>query len=270
MVGIEEVSRLSKAWISVIIGLVLPLFVIVISLTRGLPTVAYASAFTSVILLFLSFMYWELGDQIAEVSSNVSSLLENTATIDAVREANFYERFDEDTREAENHVWISYFDNKSPLDTHDEEKKEYYEELGDIIQNKSNQGVEFRRVVRAVPQLEDWVDELIEEREGISRYSLACVPDDEPRARSNSHISVQLIDDDITYFVAVGEQQESDEPRDMFVRSVELNDQWTRYYQRIWNESYEVLRRGQVQDDELQNYKDHIQSFQEEGHGEQS
>lgn len=270
MTKIEEISRISKAWISVIIGLVLPLLVILISLTRNLSTVTYASAFASVILLYLSFMYWELGDQIAEISSNVKSLLENTATIMPVREPNFYDRFDKDTLEAEKHVWISYFDNKSPLNTHDEEKREYYENLGGLIQKKSNEGVEFKRVVRAVPQLESWVDQLIDERQGISRYSLACVPDRKPEERSNSHVSVQLIDDDITYFVAVGEQQESDEPRDMFVRSVELNDQWSRYYQRIWNDSFEVLRRGQVQDDEVEAYKDHIRSLREKSNDKQS
>ncbi|MHB9288111.1 hypothetical protein ACKVMT_13860 [Halobacteriales archaeon Cl-PHB] len=268
MAGIKEISRLSKAWISVIIGLVLPLVVVLISLTRSLSTVTYASAFASVILLYLSFMYWEFGDQLANMGNKVESLLENTATVIPVREPNFYERFDEDSKEAKKHVWITYFDNKSPLDTHDSDKKEYYEQVGQTIRKKSDQGVEFKRIVRAVPQVEDWVDQLIEERQGISRYSLACVPDDQPELRSNSHVSVQLIDDDITYFVAVGEQQESDEPRDMFVRSVELNDQWSRYYQRLWNESFEVVRRGQVQPDEVESFRQHLRSLEDGTDGE--
>jgi hypothetical protein len=215
-------------------------------------------------------MYWEFGDDFDEFREDLTSLksfVANTATITPIREPDFYDRLEVDMGEANNRVWISYLDNKSPLKSHDDGKVSYYEELGEFIEKKSSTGVEFRRLVRGIPQLDPWIRQLMEYREGISRYSLACLPDDDPQDRSKPHVSVQLVDDDITYFVAVGEQQETVEPRDMFVRSMELNDQWSRYYQRMWNESYEILRRGQIQPDELEAYEEHIESVREEDDG---
>lgn len=261
-----QTSRVSKAWISVLVSLLLPLIVLIVSMFRGLGPVTYGSIFASVILLYLSFVYWEFGDQFDEFAKDLRELksaVSNTAIIMPIREPNFYNNFRRDLEEADNRVWISYFDNKIPVDSHDEDKVAYYESVGEAIERKSTSGVEFRRLVRAIPELDEWVQELLAEREGISRYSLACLPDKEPEERSKPHVSVQLVDDDITYFVAVGEQQETVEPRDMFVRSMELNDQWSRYYQNLWNESFEILRRGQVQPDELGDYKNHIENLRE-------
>lgn len=263
-----DLSRLTKAWISVIVGILIPVAVILLSLTRGLEPVTYASAFASAVLLYLAFMYWEIGEKLDEIVDNLKTLqsfVANTATIVPIREPDFYDRLDEDIREAENHVWISYLDNKSPLESHDEDKVQYYENLGELIREKSGQGVEFRRIVRAIPNLDPWIREMLNEREGISRYSLACLPDENPDTRSKPHVSVQIIDDEITYFVAVGEQQETNEPRDMFVRSMELNDQWGRYYQRMWDDSFVILRRGQVQESELEDYEEHLESLREDG-----
>lgn len=268
--SVRKLSRITKAWISVIIGLILPLIVIIISLIRDIASVAYASAFASAILLYLSFMYWEFGDQLEDFNDNLKDLksyVANTATITPIREPNFYDRLCVDIEEADNRVWISYLDNKSPLESHDDGKVSYYEELGEIIEEKSSGGVEFRRLVRAIPQMDSFIQQMLENREGISRYSLACLPDDNPQDRSKPHVAVQLVDDDITYFVAVGEQQETVEPRDMFIRSMELNDQWSRYYQRMWNESYEILRRGQIQPDELEAYEEHIDSLRDDVDG---
>lgn len=237
------------------------------------------TAFSALILLYLSLVNRDVGDRLTtghkrieskveekygNISDDLDSLTDfaqNQAVVRPIRESNFYENFSADVKQSEQRVDISYFDNKDPRDSEDETKVQYYEEVGDTIKRKSSEGVEFRRIIRAIPELDDWVEDIIEEHEGTSRYSLACIPDSEPHIENKPHVSVQLIDGEITYFVAVGEQMEGSHPRDMCVRSEEMNSQWTRYFQSLWDDSFVVLRRGTIQEDEFKEYKEHIENL---------
>jgi hypothetical protein len=204
-------------------------------------------------------MYRDIGDDLC----SIIEATENQAIIRPIREVNFYDRWLSDVENATNRVEITYFDNKDPRSSTDPTKSDYYEDLSETIARKSAEGVEFRRIVRAIPNHKDWIDNMIGEHEGTSRFSLACIPDKEPEEAEKPHVSVQLIDDEITYFVAVGEQRETSEPRDMFVRSAEMNTQWSRYYEKLWNDSFVVLRRGQLNQTQYDRFEEHVDGLRD-------
>lgn len=249
-----------KFWIGVSISIIIPGAIAIISLfivELENPVIIVTS--TSLILISLSLIYRDFSKDFETVTDYV----DNQAVIKQVWEANFYDRWRTDVENANRRVDITYFDNKDPRKSTDKDKSNYYESFGDVVKRKSTEGVEFRRLIRANPNLDNWVEELIEEHEGTSRYSLACVPDPEPESGELPHVSVQLIDDEIVYFVAVGQQMEGSTPRDMFVRSTEMNSQWGQYYENLWGKSFKILRRGTVQDDEYSDYKEHIKNLKE-------
>lgn len=204
-----------------------------------------------------------LEDRFEEQSEDVDDAIahiEKGATAEPINESDFYDRFRIDVRNAEEYVFISYFDNDDPRQKANDKTVQYYEDIEEIT--KSFGDVKVRRLIRAIPQLEGWVDDLIETHKGDSNFSLACVPDFEPDADSKPHVSVQLIDRDKTYFVAVGGQEEQGEvPRDLRLEAEPVNRQWMKYYNRIWNGAFVVMRAGMVQEDELQAYKDHIEDL---------
>lgn len=228
-----------------------------------LTTPLLLTALFSVIILQIGFVFQNFSNIFDEQKGELELALDhirNSATAEPISESDFYDRFRVDVRNADDQVLITYLDNDDPRQKADEETVKYYEDIKEIT--KSSSDVRFRRLIRANPQLEDWVDDLIEAHEGDANFSLACMQDRNPDQASIPHISVQLIDDDITYFVAVGGQHEQGAvPRDLRLQSEAAARQWIGYYNRIWNDAFEVMRRGMVQETELEAYREHIEDL---------
>ncbi|WP_435147654.1 hypothetical protein [Halobaculum sp. P14] len=237
-------------------GVLLAIFIAVIESFGGplLSTNQLIATYASLLFIQIAIVL----NRSLESLSPVVSYVENRAITEPIWESDFYNRFRSDVQTSEQRVHISYFDNSDPRQSHTTRTANYYEEIGDIISDKTAEDVKFRRIIRGVPQLESWVDDLLEERQGNGNYSLACILDEEPEEDLKSHVAVQLIDDDIVYFVAIGEQQESNNPRDIRVESKELNEQWQRYYDRIWDDSCVLMRRGEINQGNLAQYRSHI------------
>jgi len=240
-----------------IVGIVLSAFFILFD--TQVPVTTVISAFASLIFIQIGLIYANLYDDI----SPIKSFAMNSAEAKPIRESDFYDEFRMDVQQAEQRVLITYFNNHDPTDSPDNDVQDYYREIESLTKQKEDEDVEFKRLIRGIPQLEGWVDQLIDEHEGDGNFSLACTMDDEPDKPLREHVPVQIIDDDIVYFVAVGEQQERSGPRDMFVRSEDLNAQWHRYYDRLWDDSSEIMNRGRVNDENLSEYKEHIRELKD-------
>lgn len=217
---------------------------------------ALISLIGSIILIQIAFIYHQISYDLIDALE----FIRNRATTEPIREKDFYDRFRVDIRNADNYVYISYFDNKNPLEDADDEVVKYYEDIKEIIKSSSN--VDFRRIVRGIPELNGWISEMLDEHQGDANFSLACILDEEPEASTKPHISVQLVDNDVTYFVAVGEQRETGEvPRDLRIQSEEVSNQWKRYYNRIWESSTVLLDQGRRNDVGISEYQDHIEQI---------
>lgn len=254
IMGVFAPSRGFKKATSFIISIVIPAFAVAISFVRDIPISVIIGGLAALIMLQISLLYDDFADDLDILVNSA----ENQAVIEPVRESSFYDRWKYDVKQADKRVEICYFDNRPPLQSTDEEKVAYYNEIEELTKKKSEQDVEFRRIIRANPALHEWVERMVEELEGVSKFSLACLPDENPAERLKPHVAVQLIDDEKAYFVAVGEQQERANPRDLYIESEALNSQWSRYYDRIWDDCFVILDRGSINEGEYQDYQDHI------------
>lgn len=191
----------------------------------------------------------------------VEEALESQPLVRPISKDQFHERFEQAITRADRRAEICFFDNESPLASNREAKKSYYEGQRQLIEGNPN--VRFRRIVRALPGTEDWIEGMINELQGIGTFSLACILDEHPERRSIPHISIQLVDEDQTFFVAVGQQTESRRPRDLYIRSEDVNSQWSRYYERLWeNEAVAVMEEGQIRQDGLAKVREHIRDLE--------
>ncbi len=170
--------------------------------------------------------------------------VKGVVVMETISEAGWYPRFSEALRNARTRVKISYMSNKSPLDSVTPETRSYYRKLSAEIRRKTQ--VDFKRLVRAVPGLRSWIEAMVEDLGNVANFSLACLPDQNPDDNEIPTISVQCVDDDQVFFVAVGEQQESRGRRDMYIESEDANRIWSQYYERLWSEAIVVINRGIV------------------------
>ncbi|WP_135855173.1 hypothetical protein [Halorussus salinus] len=263
-------SNWTKAQYFWVINLLVPALATVLTLFTDIVSASgLIVIFSSILLLELTIAFDYLHTKVDNMDKehqdhfkNINRFVENRASIEEISEWNFYDRFMIDVRNADRHVYISYFHNENPLNSNNNDQKEYYNKIGEITKEKADDNVEFKRLIRALPQHESWIEKMKEEHEGDRNFSLACIPDNEPEKGNTAYIPVQLIDRDTTYFVAVGEQRELAEPRDTYVQSKELNKQWTRYYDRLWKDSFEIISRGKVQHDEVEKYEKHLEKIE--------
>ncbi|WP_135855171.1 hypothetical protein [Halorussus salinus] len=232
-----------------------------LTIFTGWSTNTLLGAFISLLVVQIATTHEFLKRRLNDIDKSLEKVRKSTkneSIVDPIREPNFYSHFLQKVRSAKHQVFISYFDNKSPLDSANENKINYYREIERVTKSSDAQ---FRRLIRAIPEMEEWVEELVETHKGDGNFSLACLPDNKPEKDLNEHIAVQLIDDESAYFVAVGEQRESTYPRDSYIRSEELNDQWGQYYKRLWEQSYVVIDRGRIVESEYKKYKEHINNL---------
>src|SRR6266571_2677324 len=120
--------------------------------------------------------------------------VKGVVVMEAIPEAGWYPRFSEALRNARTRVKISYMSNRSPLDSVTSETRSYYRKLSADIKRKPQ--VDFKRLVRAVPGLRSWIDEMVKDLGNVANFSLACLPDSTPKSDEIPTISVQCVDDD--------------------------------------------------------------------------
>jgi hypothetical protein len=211
-----------------------------------------ATTLAAVELVYLSSIL----STILILRTDVDRKFKRLAPVEAIAEVEWYGRFLEALRGARTRVKLSYMSNKSPLDSKDPVMKNYYQKLPTEIRKKAP--VEFRRLVRAVPGLRNWIEEMVLDLGRVGTFSLACLPDREPEVDAIATVSVQCIDEDQIFFVAVGEQQESRGPRDLYVESEDFNRIWNQYYDRLWNRAILVIDRGRIDDANLSKVREMI------------
>jgi len=225
-------------------GVVVPISVAVWPLAVR-DTSVLVTTFASIVLVYLSL----IGAAIREMQDRISTGFAGLARVEPIAEDEFYARFSEAIRTAEKRVKITYMSNKSPLDTKDVQMREYYRNISALI--KKNGQLEFRRIVRAIPSLGDWIEKMVEELGQAGNFSLACLPDTNPDDDQIDAVPVQCVDTDKTFLVAVAEQQETREPRDLLIVSEQCNRIWNTYYDRLWRKSIVVVDRGRVNSSNL-------------------
>lgn len=240
-----------------VLSVVLPLGLWVISTAAGGSPSALVIGAATLTLIGLTALDYRFSKHRGEMEEALKSQpLVRPIFMDA-----FHEEFQQAIKRADHRADICFFDNESPLESHREPKKTYYERQQKMVQG--NPDVRFRRLIRGLPSTQDWIERMVQEMEGSPNFSLACILDEEPKTRSLPHISVQLVDQHETFFVAVGQQTEGWHPRDLYIRSEDVNTQWTTYYDHLWEDrAITVLENGKIREEGLETVREHIENLE--------
>jgi hypothetical protein len=165
--------------------------------------------------------------------------------IKGLRESEFYNHFRSAVEDAEHSVKIAYLAPYPPTDVAYEHREKYYKEILELMRRRSD--VTFKRLVRASPKNESWVAEMLQELKDRPNVDIALLTRDLP-AGSNLPLalSVQVIDDDKSWIVAIGSHEREGEFRDIYVENATLAKGLGEYYSRIWQLSERLLDGGRI------------------------
>lgn len=187
--------------------------------------------------LLFAFQSYENSNFQAAILSSIPA----KTTIEPQRDDEFYRRFIEAARNASHTVCISYFAPYPPNKTHDDDRKKYYTEILELIKKKK--GIRFRRIVRDAKEMEPWIATHMSEISGQANADLAMIRDssneDSPLA-----LSVQIIDDKKTWFVAVSSHERKAEFRDLYLENDTVGKTMREYHERLWEKATVLVDSG--------------------------
>ena len=155
----------------------------------------------------------------------------------------FYPHFRYHTETAQRSVYVCYFGIEPPGEPDREAKNKYYREHFEII--RSRHQVVFRRIVRATRQNKDWIRELVSELQGCGNAELAIYREQGQREMPLP-LSVQVIDGEKAWFVAVSTHARERDPRDIFIENRDLAGMMEKYYNRLWELSDVIYKSGRL------------------------
>jgi hypothetical protein len=155
----------------------------------------------------------------------------------------FYQEFAAGIKLATDYVDIAYMAAYPPLETADEERRRYYAELPGLIRRRKE--INFRRVVRDSKRNRAWIVQMLNEMKNSRNFALAVVKDDE--AYEDSLVmSVQIIDGDSTWLVALESHEPKGGHRDLFLKGRIVAEGLRTYYDRVWGRGDILMKNGNL------------------------
>ena len=174
----------------------------------------------------------------------VERLVATRSEVRALRQQEFYKQFSDSIDLARSAVDIAHLDTRPPGGLVGSPEKEYYSSVLDRVRRKRE--VAFRRVERVARDKCDWITEIVKTYQGLENFSLACLIVDEKR-RKLPYVSVQLVDENISFLVAVSEHSTPRGCRDIFIKDSEASSLWKTYYEKmLWEDALKVIEHGQL------------------------
>jgi len=164
------------------------------------------------------------------------------AHIKQMRDSEFYETFLYHAKQAKSFVFITYLGPNPPFNPHETEKVKYYEDMIALI--KSRPLVHFRRIVRLTPATKPWISDLVNQLEGCGNAHIRYIRDS-GSTEMPSGLSVQIIDDERVWLVALKAHDGQGEPRDLYIEHGIVARSMHIYYDRLWDKSIKLLDAGQ-------------------------
>jgi hypothetical protein len=164
-------------------------------------------------------------------------------TIRLLRDDDFYARFRAEITSAQHFVNISYFSPRPPDENSDPVRRQYYSGLSKLV--RRNGHVQFKRIVRGSRENERWISSQLVLFRGVANMSIAII-DDVPETESMGlALSVQVIDEKLSWLVALGSHEREARFRDLFIDNADAAVGLNTYFLRLWARSTVVLSNGQ-------------------------
>lgn len=184
---------------------------------------------------------------VGEMDELSSLLLKSTNSLALYRQEDFYDSFPKVLRKAQHAVALSHFDSRSPLDTATPAAREYYAVLPQIV--RLNNATSFRRLERFTHGKIAWLLQLCEEYQGLVNFSLAYLPFGGKERERTPAISVQVIDNQRTYLVAIARHEDLHEFRDICLVGEAPARIWHTYFEDLWTNSRLLIDKGRVSEE---------------------
>ena len=165
-----------------------------------------------------------------------------------LQDHDFYVDFLAATRKAKNQVNIMYLATHPPDHTKRQDRLRYYSDLIEVI--KRSPRVNFRRIMRDSPENRVWLAGLLEalaERE-VPNADIAVLRE-AGKSEMPLALSVQTIDADKSWLVALAVHEGGGEFRDIYVESADFNKGMRQYYERLWDRSEVLMSQGRLTED---------------------
>jgi len=191
---------------------------------------------------------------VENLSKSINDILSRTQNTRALSQEEFYSHFSAELSNATRAVDLTNLDPESP-DQYGAKLSaagRYYDTfLGTI---RSRRHVEFRRVDRWSPRKKEWLGNLISDMRGQANFSLALLDWslDVPRI---PHVSVQIVDGERAYLVAISKHNDKYGKRDVQVLDKETASLWGVYYEDVlWKGAEVIVDRGRVVEEAWQKF----------------
>lgn len=212
-----------------------------------------ASAFIGIVLQVFYIDYQKQKKSIVDTLTNIPK-------IEFLHEEEFYSQFRYLIKKARINVDITHLSLESPINTTKSEQKTYYSEFVKIVKNKKE--VSFRRVERVSQDKINWIEKLLRDFKNVPNFSLYCIIDSEDLKKNelSDLLSIQRIDSEHTFIIALLEHHSTIGQRDLYFRDKSVTSFFTLYYQnRLVNKSVPILVNGHVDREKWEEIKLRIQ-----------
>lgn len=168
----------------------------------------------------------------------------NAPEIKRLREHDFYQEFLGAAKKASVRVDIMYLAQTAPDETRHEERRHYYDQPLRTIASMPR--VRFRRIIRNSDSNRRWLSELLPKLAADCPSADVGLLKEAGREEMPLSVSVQLIDSNQTWLVALETHEGSSGYRDIYVENAEFNNAMSRYYERLWTRSEHLLNQGRL------------------------
>jgi hypothetical protein len=187
-----------------------------------------------------------LHGEFGPIGASIKDLVSRSpgTVIRRLRDDEFYREFLRAAEAAKHTVRICYFAPYPPMVGGSSDRLEYYRRMKALMASAGH--IRFRRLIRATQENKEWVASLIRELEGQPNVDLALVRDLPDSVENPLGLSVQIVDEDQVWMVAIRSHERVGEHRDLYVRDSSVAWAMSEYFDRLWQYGDEVLKTGLV------------------------
>lgn len=238
-------SALSFAWITLILTILIPIFVLNIPVFREftrLEIFGYSLGFISLITSMFLFLYSNLESKVKETSEAHKQLEESIVHLGqafsssknstyAISKEELYHRMNGFVQSSKKRINLMYMGTKPPTDYGTLFSKiEYITSLGERI---SSNNIPIKRIILYTETNKQWIKELSEFYNQKDNVSLYIIADSGSANMRSVQVSVQLFDDSKVVLMNFDNSNVSTGGRDIIIDSIELTRIFESYYERF-------------------------------------
>ena len=228
---------------------------IIITFVTNLVEAKWLTVYLGVIAIFIGIIIQLVESSIKEKIEEYKNSITN---IEYLFEDQFYAKIKTLIQKSNTNIDLSHMSIKAPISKNGSIQKSYYDSLKSLSK-KSNSHI--RRVERFSKEKINWIEKMISDYDGIINFSLYIYIDPSTELKNSemsSVLSIQRIDDEHLFIVALNEHTSIKAARDIYFHSKELTKYLIDYFQiRIINHSICIIENGKFNEQAWINIKDH-------------